>query len=370
MMLRTLTFITLTCLCLAATADDTDLADIEEVRIGYFGPSDPDHPGGGDAWRAAQLAVEGQNARGGYRGKPFRLVAVWSNDPWGSGVKQVVRMAYKDRVWAIVGGIDGPSTHLAEQVVAKARLTLISPASTDRTVNSANVPWMFSCVPADHLQTPLLAAEIAARVAAKPFVLISTNDHDSHLFAVELKKRLTSRRLIPRYHFECKPNAEDVAEVASRAVKSKAAAAVIVAGPRDSARLVRAVREQGFSGHIFGGPAMGRRGFLQQAGDAAEGAVFPLLYHPGETAVEFERAFLRRFEISPDYAAAGAFDAVRIVVAAIRTAGLDRAAIRNAVDDLSPWTGVTGTVSWDAQGGNTRPACLGTIKDGSPIIVP
>ena len=32
------------------------------------------------------------------------------------------RIVYQDRVWAIIGGIDGPSAHLAEQVVAKARL--------------------------------------------------------------------------------------------------------------------------------------------------------------------------------------------------------------------------------------------------------
>ncbi len=98
-------------------------------------------------WNAACLAVEQANRAGGYNGLPFRLVAGWSDNPWGSGVTEVARMAYVHKVWAIIGGIDGPSTHLAEQVVAKARLTLLSSASTDKTVNLANVPWMFSCLP-------------------------------------------------------------------------------------------------------------------------------------------------------------------------------------------------------------------------------
>ncbi len=49
-------------------------ADAEEVRIGYFGPSDPAHAEFGDLWSAAQLAIEQANRQGGYHGKPFRLV--------------------------------------------------------------------------------------------------------------------------------------------------------------------------------------------------------------------------------------------------------------------------------------------------------
>ncbi|MGB2861694.1 MAG: hypothetical protein WBC05_00080, partial [Sedimentisphaerales bacterium] len=103
--------------------------DVKEVLIGYFGPSTPSDPRGGDMWSAACLAVEQANRAGGYNGLPFRLVAGWSDNPWGSGVTEVTRMAYVHKVWAVIGGIDGPSTHLAEQVVAKARLALLSSAS-------------------------------------------------------------------------------------------------------------------------------------------------------------------------------------------------------------------------------------------------
>ncbi|MBL7041774.1 MAG: ABC transporter substrate-binding protein, partial [Pirellulaceae bacterium] len=162
----------------------TSEEEVEEVLIGYFGPSDPDDPIGGDLWKAAQLAIAQVNSKGGYRGKPFRLVPAWSENPWGTGVKLVTRLAYDQRVWAIVGGIDGPTTHLAEQVVAKARLPLVSPISTDKTVNLANVPWMFSLAPGDHLLAPPLAAEIAARIGDGHFMIVSADDHDSRLLNV------------------------------------------------------------------------------------------------------------------------------------------------------------------------------------------
>ena len=45
--------------------------DVAEVVIGWFGPGDPAHPDFGDYWRGATLALEQENAAGGYRGKPL-----------------------------------------------------------------------------------------------------------------------------------------------------------------------------------------------------------------------------------------------------------------------------------------------------------
>ena len=89
----------------------------------------------------------------------------------GRQLLHVTRMVYEDSVWALVGGIDSASTHLAEQVTTKARLPLVCGASTDRTMNSAIVPWMFSVLPGNQLQAPLLAAELSRRIGLKPFVV-------------------------------------------------------------------------------------------------------------------------------------------------------------------------------------------------------
>ncbi len=166
--------------------------DVAEVKIGYFGPSDPDDPVAGNMWCAAQQAIDEANQAGGYQGKPFRLVPAWSADPWGTGVKRLTELVYRDRVWAIVGGIDGPTTHLAEQVVAKARLALISPVSTDKSVNLANVPWMFSLAPNDRHIAAALAPQIADPVQQQCWVLITCTDHDSYLLTRELRERSNS----------------------------------------------------------------------------------------------------------------------------------------------------------------------------------
>ena len=143
-----------------------------------------------EAVKLAQRRIEEANAEGGYGGIPFRLVSGWSENPWGTGITRVTRMAYSDHVWAVIGSIDGASTHLAEQVVAKARLTLINPASTDKTLNPAHVAWMFSCLPGDHQLAPVLARALVDRIGTDPFTLLSSTDHDSRVFTTELERKL------------------------------------------------------------------------------------------------------------------------------------------------------------------------------------
>ncbi|MHC4228439.1 MAG: ABC transporter substrate-binding protein, partial [Planctomycetota bacterium] len=344
-------------------------ANVKEVLIGYFGPDKPSDPEGDDMYHAACLAIEQANQVGGYNGVPFRLVQGWSDNRWQSGAAEVVRMAYTHKVWAIVGGIDGPSTHVAEQVVAKARLALLSPGSTDKTVNLANVPWMFSCLPGDHLQVPVLAQAIAAHAGKNPFLLVSSVDHDSHLLTVELNKSFVQRRMAPRYHFEFKPGRKDYSRLAEKIVQAEAHTLVLIAAAEESAQLICAVREKGFEGSVFGGPHMGSRSFLEKAGKTAEGVIFPLLYTPGKESGSFEEEFACRSGNRPDYLAAHTYDSVSLLIAAIRKAGLNRPRICDAVRELSPWPGVTGSIRWDSLGGNSRAVGLGTVRAGRVICV-
>ena len=339
-------------------------ANIKEVLIGYFGPNSSSDLEYEDMWSAACLAIEKANKAGGYKGLPFRLVSGWSENPWGTGISKVVRMAYVDKVWGIIGGIDGPSTHLAEQVAVKARLTVLSPASTDKTVNLANVPWIFSCVPGDHIQAPVLVNSIALNIGKKPFIIVSAVDHDSHLFTVELVKSLAKQQLFPAYHLEFNPNENNVEKLTEKIISANLHALVLIADARNSAQLIRTLREKNFTGLIFGGPCMGRRNFLEQVGQETGDLIFPLLYAQIKNTNNFEEKFTLRFGHSPDYLAAYTYDAINLLITAIRQAGLNRVLIRDRIKSLSPWQGITGSIQWDSLGSNSRSIKLGTIRNG------
>jgi len=312
-------------------------------------------------WLAAGLAIDQANREGGYRGIPFRLVPTWSDTPWGTGVAELARAVYADQVWAIIGSIDGASTHLAEQVVAKARLALISPASTDKTVNLANVAWMFSCLPADDALAGALVPVIVERVERRPFIVLSATDHDSHHAASELTSQLGREGLTPLHQIEFEPGLDDYSLVLERVTTSGVEAVVVVAGPQDSARAVTALRRMDPELALFGSHGMGRRAFLEAVGPDA--AVFPSPCDPAFLDGPFATEFAELTGSWPDYTAAQTYDATRMTVEAIRKAGLNRARIRDALQALSPWHGVAGAIEWDSLGQNEREVGIMTVGE-------
>jgi hypothetical protein len=167
--------------------------DVDEVVLGWFGPGDPDHPAFGDAWRGGLLALEEENRAGGYRGSAFSLVAFWSENPWAAAVADLLRATYERGAWAVVGGVDGETTHLAVQLALKSRFLLLSPGSSDVTADHANVPWLFSLAPSDAAQAERLVPALAAAADGGAFGILAATDHDSRA-ALAAHRRLLSRR--------------------------------------------------------------------------------------------------------------------------------------------------------------------------------
>lgn len=346
--------------------------DIKEVKIGWFGPSDPNDAAAGAMWRAASMAIEEANRKGGHNGQPFRLVTSWSENPWGSGIKDVTRLVYDEDVWAIVGAPDGPAAHLVEQVVAKARLPFISPVATDKTANLANVPWIFSCTPGDHLQASALARAIVSQVEGRSLAVVSCTDHDSRAFTTELLAALSKLERFPSLHVWFRPLSPGFDTQLQSICQAQPGAVALIAGARDAGRFMRALREEGLAVPVFGGPAMGRHLFIRTAGQYAEGVVFPLLWQPSVTGMlsaEFDRRFQQQFGIHADYTAAHTYDAVNLLIAAIQRAGLNRVLIRDAIRELSPFLGIAGHITWDPTGHNHRPVNLGMVRDGRAVPI-
>jgi branched-chain amino acid transport system substrate-binding protein len=338
--------------------DDPAPTDLEAIGIGWFAPDDPEDPDHGGMWLAARMAVADANAAGGYGGVPFRLVPAWSDNPWGTGVARLARAAYNDGVWAVVGSVDGTATHLAEQVVAKALLTLVDPASTDATVNLANVPWMFSCLPTDERLADAVGRALARAGRTSGVVLVSGTDHDSRRTGAELARALAGAGIAIRYRFDLDSSVGGVAEaVAATGV----ADVVVAAGPADSARLVVELRARASGLRIVGGPGMALSRFVELAGDAADGVLFPSPCDPALLSGGVAERFAARSGRRPDCRMAQTYDAVRLVIEAVRAAGPNRARIRDAVATMGRWRGAAGTVEWDAVGRNRRKARLATV---------
>jgi len=189
------------------------------------------------------------------------------------------------------------------------------------------------------------------RERGRGFALVSAIDHDSRAFAAQLKLAFVRDRLSPVLHLEWPGGTEDPAHIARDLEAGAPEAVVVVAAARESAALIKAIRETGFAGAMLSGPWIARA----DPDPRLDGVLYPAL---GDIPPAFQTKFLTRYGRLPDYTAAHAYDAANIVIAAIRTAGLNRSRIRDAVQALSPTRGVTGAIEWDEQGQNRRGVSL------------
>jgi len=317
-------------------------------------------------------------------------------------------MVYDAQPLALLGSVDSASTHLAEQVVAKAQLPLVSPVATDKTATLAGVSWMFACAPSDAVIARMLVDGLLAALPDKSEIsnpkspiraclaLLTTTDHDSRMTTREVLRELSRRGRLPDFRFDVPAGAADVTRQLAALAQARPAAVLIIAGAEDSARLVRELRTAwttntvhlspnaregaGRAGEgetrclIFGTHTLGRTRFLDLAGQAAEGVRFPLLFVPDKTdpvTAHFIQQFTRARGHPPDYAAALTYDATRLLIEAIRRAGPNRARIRDALVQLSPWQGIAGPIQFDGTGQNSRTnLCMAIIRDGSIVPLP
>jgi len=336
-------------------------AEVGEIRIGLFAPDS------GAAYEGATLAIDELNAAGGLRGVPLRLVQRWTDDPWTGGAKEMVRLVYDDSVWAVLGSVDGAATHIAEQVVTKARVPLIAPASADPTLTYIRIPWMFRLPPDDEAQAEALIRDGVVARGLTDVGLITSSDHDGRTFASEIVARLNTAGVTPVFHFEIPPDGDDDA-LAARARAFAPDAVIVRLAPTDLPDLLRALTEAGMRAPLLVPwiPAVAPSALASDyVGDVLVVRPFPTA--PNAHYAEFERAYRMRYGAAPTPVAAFSYDAVSLVVAALRSRGLNRAGVRDAIAAASGVVGVTGAISWDNGGGNQAEPVLLALRGGSGV---
>ncbi len=361
--------------------------DITEVRIGFFGPVEhnPDSVFGLRMLHGAQMAVDEANARGGYGGKPFRLMlhhdydnwqakAVYGDDRptdpsiWGSASNETVKMVYDDQDWAIFGSISSEATHIALRVALRAEISIVNSASTDPTIPETYIPWYFTNLQDDRVQCLTLARHIFTELGMKRVALLRVNNRYGR-FGV-LKLRDAARRLGHPIVIEQKylPGDADFARQLQVIQSSRADAIVLWSDEAEASGILKQMQKLGMKQRVFGAYRTLGPDLLEQAGAAAEGfeAVFP--YDPTRNDsrwLDFNRRFKEKFHEKPEQFASLAFDAMNALLDSICKAGLNRARIHDALANIQEYDGVTGHMVFDPNQKNVAPMYLGTVRNGA-----
>ena len=346
-----------------------DLKDLPEVRIGFLGPvyEHRDEALGRMMLNGATMAIDEANAAGGYGGKPFKLMVHNDQAIWGASSNEMVKMAYDDKVWAMLGSIGADSTHIALRVSLKAEVPIVNSASTDPTIPETIIPWYLTTIQDDRVQGYTLARRIYSDVGLKKIALLRINDRYGRFGVLKFKD--ASRRLGHPVMIEQKymPGDTDFRR-ALRIINESGADGIVIWGDAAPAgNILKQMREMGMKQRVFGSFRVLGDDMLRNAGDAAEGLEIVFPFDPTRDDppwLAFNSRFEKRFGSRPDVFASLAYDTMNILLQAVCRAGLNRGKIRDALTAVESYKGVTGDMVFDPNCKNMVPMYLATVHGG------
>jgi len=344
-------------------------ADIDEVRIGFLGPVEnhPQEKLGKMMLAGAQFAIGEANAAGGYCGKPFRLMIHNDQATWGASSNEIVKMAYDEKVWAMLGSISADSTHIALRVSLKAEVPIVNSASTDPTIPETIIPWYFTTIQDDRVQSYTLARRIYTDLGLQKIALLRVNDRYGRFGVLKFKD--ASRRLGQPVFIEQKywPGDTDFRRQLGIIADSGADGIVLWGDAAAAGNILKQMREMGLKQRVFGSFRVLGDDLLRIAGNAADGMeiVFPFDPTRDDPAwLAFQQRFEKEFNQRPDVFASLAYDTMNILLQSICRAGLNRGRIRDALTGIERYKGVTGEMVFDPNCKNIVPMYLATVKGG------
>lgn len=326
------------------------------IAIGLFSPDDPTDEAAQAVYRGMLLALEQANSRGGYKGTTFKLIQRWASDPWAAGSREMIKLAYEDNVWAVIS-YSGGASHIAQQIAAKVFLPIVSPVSTSLSLTRARVPWMFRLPPDDRTQARKIIVEAFPSINCKRIGIISSTDHDNRATAAEIIKEMKRRQSPPLFHFQVANDTTGFQAIVSRMKRSSPEGMVLLLPVSELVSLLHSMQEEAISYPVALPWQPGIKGVLKQTG--YKGHIYildPLSMRSqlnNSSLHAFNTQYRGRFKMLPPPCAVYAYDAARLIIKAIQTAGLNRTAIRDAIAGLSGFQGASGTINWDNSGSNS-----------------
>jgi hypothetical protein len=118
-----------------------------EKPYATVGAAGVEYNGPGPAWQAGEhrkIGLFGPGAEAlaaGLSRTGYEVVGISSEAAWGKATNELVKLVYDPDAIGVVA-TDRASAHLAEQIAVKALIPVVA-LSGDRTLTSANVPWIF-----------------------------------------------------------------------------------------------------------------------------------------------------------------------------------------------------------------------------------
>lgn len=355
----------------------------EPYKIGaVFDTSGPSSSLGIPERDTAQMVVDEINKNGGIDGHPIDLIILDSKSNETEAALAAKKLIQQG-VSAIIGASTSGTTMAMVDIVQNAKIPLISCAASVKIVEPVkDRQWVFKTAQSDRFVAEKLIDYLKANNITKVAMATSNNAYgDSGRTEFEQAAARSGIEIIAKEKFE--QNDTDMTSQLTNIKKAAPEAVICWSIPPAASVFTTNYRQMGISVPLLHSSGIANKNFLELAGPAADGVVFPvgrLLVaeqlpdsDPQKaTEIQYAQSFEAKYGAGTRSTFGGhAWDAVKILAQALTNVGPDPAKLRDEIEKTS-FTGVSSVFNFTPEdhGGITKDALvLVEIKDGkwSPL---
>lgn len=361
-------------LSLAACAPGDDRPQAPPtLRIGVLAPlTGPGATSSGTAMsEGARLAVDEANRSGGIlvhgRRVPVSLVIEDTHGTEQGAASATLELINHDSVAAVVG--PGVSV-LAIRVSAmtdRARVPMVTPSATHPEV-TRNRPFSFRISLVDSAEGVVLAHFAARALQARRMAVLFdvANPYNRSLASTVREQFTRAGGQVVAYETYTTDAAQDFGAQLRRIVQAGPEVLLLPNYTADARRQMRQARELGFRGVFLGADAWENEAGIERDPDA-EGAYFPRKWVPealGQATAGFRARYRSAYGRDPDMIAASTFDAVGVILQAMRTHGASADSLRAGLAAIRDYPGATGLISYPGAGDPHKGLVIARIRGG------
>ena len=319
------------------------------------------------------MAVEEVSASGGIDGRPLEIRREDDNESVNEGRLMAQTLVNDPDVMAVIGHLQSHVTVPAAAIYELGGVLLFAPAATSPELTSKGYRHIFRGTFDDAFTGSKLAEYALARGWKKIAIYYVRSIYGrtlSNAFEERLSRDLEAQ-VVARDSYDPvqRVRAEKLEQEIVRWRQLELDAIFLASEVPAAGDIIRTIRTAGIDVPILGGDAMSSPALIQTGGEAVEGTVVACFFHP-EDPRPVVREFVEQFRAEhgkvPDVGAALAYDAVKVLVHAMRQAGTPApGAVAEALRTMAPFEGVTGTFAFDDSGTlEGRRPCLVEVRDG------
>ncbi|HOC56016.1 MAG TPA: ABC transporter substrate-binding protein [Verrucomicrobiota bacterium] len=355
----------------------------EPVKIGaLFSVTGPASFLGAPEEKTVQMLVEQINAAGGINGQKLQLVV---KDTAGSPEKAVSfakQLIEEEKVLAIIGPSTSGETMAIKDLCQENKMLLVSCAAAETIVNPV-AKYVFK-VPQKDSQAVTWIYRTMKEKGISNIAIVSSTDGYGAAGKKQLEDLAPAEGITILANEVYDKQATDLTDVLTK-IKGNSSVQAVVNWSIVPAQSIVAknMKQLGLNVPLFQSHGFGNLKYVQQAGVAAEGILFPasrLLIvedlpdgHPQkEVLATYKKDYESRYKEEVSTFGGHSYDALMVVVEALKKAGeADREKVRDALETLTGFVGTAGVFNFSATdhtGLDLTAFEMLTVKDGKFVM--